>query len=87
MEKFQEAREKALRNLQIADHMVSTTYPLLKDNRLLLTATENLINFEGIEIIACNDGKVAARWGSWNGVDILEQMRGYSNSSSGTRTT
>lgn len=42
MEKFQEARDKALKNLKIADHMVSVTYPLLKDNRLLLAATENL---------------------------------------------
>lgn len=42
MEKFQEAREKALENLRIADHMVSVTYPLLKDNKLLLAAMENL---------------------------------------------
>jgi len=42
MEKFQESREKALRNLKIADHMVSTTYPLLKDNKLLLNAAENV---------------------------------------------
>jgi len=42
MEKFQEARDKALKNLKIADHMVTVTYPLLKDNRLLLAATENL---------------------------------------------
>ncbi len=42
MEKFQKARDKALRNLKLADHMISVTYPLLKDNRLLLSATENL---------------------------------------------
>ena len=42
MEQFQEARDKALKNLKIADHMVTVTYPLLKDNRLLLAATENL---------------------------------------------
>ncbi len=42
MEKFQEARDKAVKNLKIADHMVSVTYPLLKDNRLLLAAMENL---------------------------------------------
>lgn len=42
MEKFQEARDKAVKNLKIADHMIGVTYPLLKDNKLLLAAMENL---------------------------------------------
>ncbi|MBS3164500.1 hypothetical protein J4439_03645 [Candidatus Woesearchaeota archaeon] len=42
MEEFQAAREKALHNLRIADHMTSVTYPLLKDNKLLIAAMENL---------------------------------------------
>jgi len=42
MEKFQEARDKAKRNLLIADHMVYMTYTLVKDPKLLLTALENI---------------------------------------------
>jgi hypothetical protein len=42
MEKFQEAREKAKRNLKIADHMLFMTYPLVKDNKLLLAILENI---------------------------------------------
>ncbi len=42
MEKFQEAREKARRSLKIADHMLFMTYPLVKDNKLLLAVLENI---------------------------------------------
>ena len=42
MEKFQQAREKAVRNLNIADHMLYITYPLIKDNKLLMAITENI---------------------------------------------
>lgn len=42
MEKHQEAREKAERCLKIADHMLSVTYPLLKDTKLLVPVLENL---------------------------------------------
>jgi hypothetical protein len=42
MEKFQEARSKAKRNLQVADHMVYMTYSLVKDPKLLLVALENI---------------------------------------------
>ena len=41
MEKFQEARAKAKRNIQIADHMLTQTYPLIKDPKLLLAVMEN----------------------------------------------
>ncbi|MFH1511617.1 MAG: hypothetical protein ABIF10_08055 [Candidatus Woesearchaeota archaeon] len=42
MERFQEARDKAKRNLQIADHMAYMTYSLVKDPRLLVVVMENL---------------------------------------------
>jgi hypothetical protein len=42
MEKFQEAREKAKRNLQIADHMVYMTYTIVKEPKLLLAVLENV---------------------------------------------
>ncbi|MCP3682530.1 MAG: hypothetical protein GY861_07545, partial [bacterium] len=42
MEKFQEAREKARKNINVADHMFCMTYPLVKDNRLLLAILENI---------------------------------------------
>jgi hypothetical protein len=42
MEKFQEAREKARRNLQIADHMLYMTYGLVQDPKLLMAVMENV---------------------------------------------
>jgi hypothetical protein len=42
MEKFQEARAEAKKRLLLADHMLSLTYPLVKDTRLLIAITENL---------------------------------------------
>ncbi len=42
MEQFQEYREKATRQLKIADHMLTVTYPLVKDPKLLLTVLDNL---------------------------------------------
>lgn len=42
MEKFQEARHKARKRLKIADHMITMTYPLVKDSKLLLAVLENL---------------------------------------------
>ena len=42
MEKFQEVREKANKHIHIADHMLSVTYPLVKDNKLLLAVIENI---------------------------------------------
>ncbi len=42
MEKFQEAREKAIKNIKIADHMLAVTYPLIKDAKLLLTVMDNI---------------------------------------------
>ncbi|MFH1026150.1 MAG: hypothetical protein V1764_05670 [Nitrospirota bacterium] len=42
MEKFQEARDKAKRNLQIADHMIYMTYNMVKDPKLLIVIMENI---------------------------------------------
>ena len=42
MEKFQECRAKAMRNIQIADHMLTQTYPLIQDPKLLLAVMENV---------------------------------------------
>jgi len=42
MEKFQEARDSAKKKIQIADHMLSVTYPLVKDTKLLLAIMENI---------------------------------------------
>ena len=42
MERFQEARDKAKKNAQIADHMLYVTFPLVKDPKLLLAIIENI---------------------------------------------
>jgi hypothetical protein len=42
MEKFQELREHAKKKVFIADHIISQSYPFLKDTKLLLTALENV---------------------------------------------
>ncbi|MBD3259660.1 hypothetical protein GF371_03445 [Candidatus Woesearchaeota archaeon] len=42
MESFKECRQRAERNLQVAEHMLTVTYPLLRDAKLLLGVTENL---------------------------------------------
>lgn len=42
MEKFQEARELAKEKLKIADHMLYSTYPMIKDPRLLITIMDNI---------------------------------------------
>lgn len=41
MEKFQELRESSKKKLQVADHMLSVTYPLLNDVKLLVSVMEN----------------------------------------------
>lgn len=42
MEDFQLALEKAKERIKIADHMLDSTYPLIKDPRLLLGVMENV---------------------------------------------
>jgi hypothetical protein len=42
MEKFQELREISNKKILLADHIITQTYPLLKDPKLLLAALENI---------------------------------------------
>jgi hypothetical protein len=42
MERFQVARETARKNIRIADHMLTITYPMVKDPKLLLAVLENI---------------------------------------------
>ena len=42
MEKFQELKDKAKKNIKIADHMLYVTYPLIKDPKLLLAIIDNI---------------------------------------------
>jgi hypothetical protein len=42
MEEFQELKKEARERLKNADHLITMTYPLVKDNRLLLAAIDNL---------------------------------------------
>ena len=42
MEKFQELREVAKKKLQLADHILTMTYPIVNDGRLLVAVAENL---------------------------------------------
>jgi len=42
MERFQETHIKAKKSLQTADHMLSVTYPLIKDPKLLVAIAENV---------------------------------------------
>jgi len=42
MEDFQVARDKAKKHIQIADHMLTQTYPLVGDPKLLLAVINNL---------------------------------------------
>lgn len=42
MEKFQEEREKAQKFIRVADHMLTQTYPLLKDPKILLGVIDNI---------------------------------------------
>ncbi|MBW3021546.1 hypothetical protein KY328_01365 [Candidatus Woesearchaeota archaeon] len=42
MEKYQEAREAAKKHIKTADHMISVTYPLVNDPKLLLAVMDNI---------------------------------------------
>lgn len=44
MERFQQELSEGRRKLMTADHLVSITFPLVKDNKLLLTTAENLFS-------------------------------------------
>ncbi len=42
MERFQELREQAKKKLHVADHMLTMTYPLVQDSKLLLAVMQNI---------------------------------------------
>lgn len=42
MEKFQELKEEAIKKLKTADHILTQTYPRVKDTRLLLAVVDNI---------------------------------------------
>jgi hypothetical protein len=42
MEKFQELRGEARHKLKNADYLITMTYPMVKDSKLLIAAVENL---------------------------------------------
>jgi len=42
MEKYEELRDIARKKIQIADHMLTMTYPMVKDPKLLLAVMENI---------------------------------------------
>jgi len=42
MERYEEERDKALKRIKVADHMLNVTYPLLKEPKLLVSVMENL---------------------------------------------
>lgn len=42
MEKFQEARESAIKHVKAADHILTQTYPSLRDPKLLIAALDNI---------------------------------------------
>ena len=44
METYEEARGKAKRHIKIADHMLTQTYPLVQDPKLLVAVMENLFS-------------------------------------------
>lgn len=59
--------------------MVAVRWKALGRHRntyLGVSATDRVIRFQGIEIIRAEDGKIAERWGEWDGISLMEQLRG-----------
>ena len=42
MEKFLELKEEAIKKIKTADHILTQTYPLVKDSKLLLAVMDNI---------------------------------------------
>jgi len=42
MEQYQELRELSKKKIKVADHMLTMTYPLVQDSKLLLAVVENI---------------------------------------------
>ncbi|MGV8161953.1 MAG: hypothetical protein ACP5N2_01300 [Candidatus Nanoarchaeia archaeon] len=43
MEMFQELREKSVKNVLVADHMLGVSYPLLNDPKILVSVANNML--------------------------------------------
>ena len=43
MEKFKELRERAKQNIKVADHMITMSYPMFKDPKILVSAVSSLM--------------------------------------------
>ena len=43
MEKFKELRELAKQKIKVADHMISMSYPMFKDPKILVSAVKSLL--------------------------------------------
>jgi len=43
MNEFMDLRERAKKNIQIADHMITMSYPLFKDPKILVSAVNSLL--------------------------------------------
>lgn len=43
MEKFRELREQAKQNIKVADHMITMSYPMFKDPKILVSAINSLM--------------------------------------------
>ena len=41
-------------------------------------ATGKMIRFKGIELIEIKNDLISQRWGEWDGIEILEQIKNYS---------
>ena len=41
-------------------------------------ATRRRITFAGIEILRLKEGRILERWGEWDALEILAQLKGYS---------
>ncbi len=52
MERFQEYRQQARQHLKNADHLVTMTYPMVRDNKLLLPAAENLTDALNLSVLS-----------------------------------
>jgi steroid delta-isomerase-like uncharacterized protein len=44
-----------------------------------IPASGRTVHFRGIEILRVEAGRIQERWGEWDGLSLLEQMRGASD--------
>lgn len=52
MERFEEYRQAARHRVKNADYLVTKTYPMVKDNKLLLAAAENLADALNLSVLS-----------------------------------